>query len=108
MKHESLRRRRHVGDRIARLWAVGVSAVVLDAGTGPEPEHVRRDRALRVLVARVSGEQAAHLVLDLDATVLARDRRTLSTATRALPSVSYSHLPLSAEPLLSIPDVIDV
>ncbi|NHA01897.1 hypothetical protein G5V59_25780 [Nocardioides sp. W3-2-3] len=50
--------------------------------------------------------QAAHLVLDLDATLLARDRRTLATATRDLPRVAYSHLPLSAEPLLAIPDVI--
>lgn len=106
MKHESPRRRRQVADSIALLRGVGVSAVVMDAGTGPEPEHVRRDRALRALVARVAEEAAAHLVLDLDATLLARDRRTLAIATRALPSVSYSHLPLSAEPLLSIPDVI--
>lgn len=78
----------------------------MDAGAGPEPEHVRRDRALRALVARVADEEAAHLVLDLDATLLARDRRTLAIASRELPHLAYSHLPLAAEPLLSIPDVI--
>lgn len=106
MKHESPRRRRQVADRIARLHASGVSAVVLDAGKGPEPEHVRRDRALRTLVARIADEDAAHLVLDLDTTMVARDRRTLAGATRDLPRVAYSHLPLSAEPLLTIPDVV--
>ncbi|MCL2613806.1 MAG: hypothetical protein FWD95_11335 [Nocardioidaceae bacterium] len=108
MKHESARRRGHIADAICRLSAVGVHVIVLDAGRGPEPEVVRRARALRTIVSRAAQEASASLVLDLDETLLARDARTLSAAVRAsgATSVTYSHQPLRSQPLLSIPDVV--
>ncbi|WP_153302824.1 hypothetical protein [Aeromicrobium choanae] len=81
---------------------------MLDAGRGPESELVRRERALRDLVALAAPEGAAHLILDLDQTLIARDARTLSAAVRDArsPSVTYSHQSLGMQPLLALPDVI--
>lgn len=108
MKQESPRRRRMISDAVCGLTQIGVTASVLDAGRGPEPEHQRRDRALRTVVERAAREPVASLVLDLDQTLLARDARTLSHALRLsrATSVGYSHRTLAAEPLLAIPDVI--
>lgn len=108
MKHESERRRRQIADAVAGLTRVGVRATVLDAGRGPEPEYVRRDRALRLLVDRATSEPSVHLVLDLDRTLVARDARTLRDACRrsGARAVTYSHQALSEQPLLALPDVI--
>ncbi|WP_269306451.1 hypothetical protein [Aeromicrobium sp. HA] len=50
-KNESPRRRTHIAGAVCGLTQSGVSAVVLDAGRGPEPEIARRERALRGIVA---------------------------------------------------------
>lgn len=108
MKQESVRRRGQIADAICALTAIGLEAVVLDAGRGPEPEIARRERVLRALVARAEGEPAAHLVLDLDETLVARDARVLARAVRetGATSITYSHQRLATQPLLSIPDVV--
>ena len=54
MKNEHPRRRRHIAEAIVSLPQVGVSAVVIDAGRGREPEHARGARALRAIVERPS------------------------------------------------------
>lgn len=108
MKNENPRRRRQIADAIIGLQQFGVSAVVLDAGRGPEPEHARRARALRAIVERAAIEGATNLVLDLDLTLLARDRSVIASASRemAANTVAYNHLPFASESLLAIPDVI--
>jgi hypothetical protein len=105
MKHESPRRRSKIADAIAGLRDVGVSAIVLDAGRGPEPEHVRRDRALREIVVRAARETAATLVLDLDQTLVSKDARSISSALREVTgsSITYRHQALAAQPLLQSP-----
>ncbi|WP_300681335.1 hypothetical protein [Nocardioides sp.] len=108
MKHENARRREQIARAMCELTELGVQATIFDAGRGPAPEVVRRERALRALVGRASAEPTASLVLDLDQTLLARDARILSEAIREArsPSLTYSHQLLAAQPLLSIPDVI--
>ncbi|WP_286929748.1 MULTISPECIES: hypothetical protein [Aeromicrobium] len=108
MKNESARRRSQIAGAVCDLRHVGVRAWVLDAGRGPESELSRRERALRALVVRAAPEGAAHLILDLDETLVARDARALSAAVREAraPSVTYSHQSLRAQPLLALPDVI--
>lgn len=108
MKHESERRRRQIADAICSLRKVGVSGVVIDAGRGPDSERVRRDRALRALVQRLSPHSAASLVLDLDQTLVAQDARTLTTALAQMgaTAITYSHQRLATEQLLALPDVI--
>lgn len=108
MKHESARRRSTIADVIAGLHVVGVTAVVLDADRGPDPELVRRERALRAIIEMATDEPAAHLVLDLDQTLVAKDARTITTVAREqrLTALTYSHQSLAALPLLALPDVI--
>jgi hypothetical protein len=107
MKHERDRRRRQIANAVVGLRACGIRAVVLDAGRGPEPEYVRRERALRVLVEIAAGVGSASLVLDLDRTLVARDSRTIAAASRELAiDVAYRHASLASERLLAIPDVI--
>lgn len=88
--------------------SVGIGAVIVDAGRGPEPEHVRRERALRAIVELAAQKHATNLVLDLDETLVARDARTISATARALKetSITYSHQSLASQPMLAIPDVI--
>jgi hypothetical protein len=108
MKNESPRRRRQIASAISDLRSVDVRAIVIDAGRGPEPEHVRRDRALRAIVERAARDPAPKLVLDLDHTLTARDARAIAAAVREsdVESISYMHQRLTAEPLLSMPDVV--
>lgn len=108
MKHESSRRRAQIADSVAGLRDVGIGAIVVDAGRGPSPEYVRRDRALRAVVERAATSHAAVLVLDLDHTLVARDARTLSDACRTtgVGTITYSHQALSQQPLLALPDVV--
>lgn len=108
MKREGARRRSTIADAVAGVSDIGVTAVVLDAGRGPEPEHVRRERALREVVGLAATESVAHLVLDLDQTLVAKDARTIALAIGELDatSITYSHQSLATQPLLSIPDVI--
>lgn len=108
MKHESARRRRQIADAVAGLTSVGINAVVVDAGSGPDAEYVRRDRALRAVVERAASASAASLVLDLDQTLVARDARTLSDACRSAgtTSITYSHQTLASQHLLALPDVV--
>jgi hypothetical protein len=108
MKQESSRRRSQIADAVCDLKDTGVELLLLDAGRGPEPEVVRRERALQAVVERAACEPAAKLVLDLDQTLVARDARTLSAAIRETDSrsVTYCHQLLSSQPLLSIPDVV--
>lgn len=83
-------------------------AFVLDAGRGPEPELLRRQRALRAVVDRASRGEAASLILDLDRTLVARDSRAITRAARDLgaDAIAYGHLSPASEPLLAIPGVI--
>ncbi|GAA1742680.1 hypothetical protein [Aeromicrobium alkaliterrae] len=108
MKNESPRRRRQIAGAFVGLSERGIQATVLDAGRGPESERLRRARALRAVVALTAEGPSGNLVLDLDRTMLARDRRVLSSALREFSAdhLSYAHLPFSAEPLLAIPDVV--
>lgn len=108
MKRESARRRRQIADTVCTLREVGVTAVVLDAGRGPEPEIARRERTLCAVVHRVANTDAAHLIVDLDQSLLARDARVLATAIRDshADSITYSHQMLASQPLLALPDVI--
>lgn len=110
MKLEGDRRKRTIADTVARLSRFDVHATILDAGRGPETQRVRRQRALRAVVARaVVGGERCSLTFDLDSTLLHDDRQTLLTATRiegARDRLSYRHLPFASEPLLTLPDVI--
>lgn len=75
---------------------------------GPEPEYVRRDRALRAVVKLAAANGAASLVVDLDQTLIARDARTLTDACRITTgeTITYSHQALAHRPLLALPDVV--
>jgi len=108
MKNESPRRRRQIADAVCSLRAIGVVAMVMDAGRGPDSERARRDRALRALVGGLAPEDPAHLVLDLDHTLVAHDSRTISSACQQMEAtaITYSHQPFRSQPLLALPDVV--
>lgn len=108
MKHESARRRNRIAETVNGLHHLGLRAIILDAGRGPEPERIRRDRALQALVNLARREPVVNLVLDLDQSLVARDARTLASAIRRAntDSITYSHQSLASQPLLSLPDVI--
>lgn len=109
MKNESARRRAHIASAVCGLTDVGVSAVVLDAGRGPESEIVRRERALRAMVTlATAGSTAVNLTLDLDQTLRSRDARVLASSLRErrATGVTYGHQTLTTQPLLALPDVV--
>jgi hypothetical protein len=72
-------------------------------------ERAHRHRCLDRLIAHASAEREIHLVLELDETLLHRDRATLYAATRrerCVERVRYRHEVAGTELLLAIPDAV--
>lgn len=65
-----------------------------------------RDRCIRAIAAQAGEVQASRLVLDLDQSVLAADRRLLAQAGLSRKEVEYQHLPSSQDPMLWIADAL--
>jgi hypothetical protein len=94
---------------LSTLSASGARVVIYRAARGPGPDHDRRRRCLERLVADHSGADDTHLVIELDETLLARDRSVLYATSRregCADRLRYRHERASTEPLLSVPDAV--
>lgn len=107
MKSEADRRRRQITSAICGLSTSGITATAVVVTSGGH-EHELRKQALREIVRIAASSGGGSLVLDLDPTQERRDQRVLIEAVRDHQDVpvSFSHSPLSHEPLLTLPDVL--
>jgi hypothetical protein len=106
MKDERDSRKRAIADQIA---AMPVKANVYVAGRTFRTDLERRARCLDQLVTDLPRQAAVELVIELDDTLLRRDRQVIieSSRRRGLDDLfRYRHERAAAEPLLAIPDAI--
>ena len=108
MKSEKGSRRKSIAETIGGLRDLGVQTVIYDAGrVGTERD--RRARCLEALVADLARHDAAHIVFDLDDTLLSWDRQRMIELTRAAGAqdrITYRHSSRHHEQLLAIPDAV--
>ncbi|MFF1530822.1 hypothetical protein [Cellulomonas sp. NPDC058312] len=96
---------------LSTLSASGARVVIYRAARGTRPRSRPRPapRCLERLVADHSGADDTHLVIELDETLLARDRSVLYATSRregCADRLRYRHERASTEPLLSVPDAV--
>lgn len=109
MKSEKDQRRVKIADTFAAMAALGVRAIVYDAGRGGK-ELERRSRAIEALVENAASMPGpVRITFDLDETVMGLDQQQMIELTRQRDlkeQISYTHQHRHSEPLLAIPDAI--
>jgi len=86
-----------------------LSATIYRAPKGTGSDLQSRERCINALVSDAAQDFRTHIILERDATLVARDTQWLFRAVRAAGATErlyYRHASPTAEPLLSVPDII--
>lgn len=106
MVHERDSRRRLI---LSTLAAIGIKAVVYDAGRSYATDHEARAACLAALVSDLAGGGDTRLVIEQDDSLVSHDNQWLIELTRETgqrDTLAYVHDRASSELLLAIPDAV--